>query len=106
MTYYEFKSSILRGGSIITPDIITIDDDVVTWRRNRGASRLFLASSFKTIPRNKISSVEIYEDIIGCNVVITTYSGTHIEALHFSKSDAQEIRRILLYQKNSFFSLN
>jgi len=93
---YKFTSSVLKGGNAITPQILTINDHLVTWKLNKGASRLFLASNKITIVRNSIISVEIINKIIGADIVISTTGSASIYAQCFDKNDALFIKGLLL----------
>lgn len=93
---YQVKSAITRGGDILTPDVITIDDKYVRWSKNRGIRFLYLSSINITIPRSKITGVEILNKVIGSDLVITSLGESTIHARMFSPDDAKQIRDILI----------
>jgi hypothetical protein len=93
---YKVRSAFTRGGNIITPETITIDDRYVRWSRNRGIKTLFLASNNITILRSKIVGVEVIEKIIGADIIISSFGASHIYASKFTAEDAQHIRDLLM----------
>jgi len=95
---YEFSSSPLAGGKLITPEKIVINDANFIWSQNKGASRLFLAAKSITLSRKNINAVEINKKVIGSDLLVTTDGGSVIYASCFSKSDAEQIRQILLFR--------
>lgn len=89
---YRFKSAITRGGSILTPDIIIIDNVSVTYRKRN--KHLINVDSI-TVHISKISSVELDTSIWGTNIIIKTFGSGEIIGKRFSKSDAQEVKRLI-----------
>lgn len=94
--YEEFSSSMFFGGSGTTPQRIIISDQLVSFKQNAGARKMFLASNSITLARNAINSVEIQGNILGCNIIITTNGGGKITAECFDTDDAEQIQKILL----------
>lgn len=93
---YQSKSSFTRGGNIITPEHLSIDDKYVRWRKNMGISRLFMASTNITVLRSKIVGIEVVNKIIGSDIIISTFGDITIRATCFTAEDAKQIRDILL----------
>lgn len=89
---YEFKSNILLGGDILTPDKILIDETGVTYiKRNSyliGKDRVHLSYG-------NISSVRIDRKLIDADVIISGRGAVEIVAKDFSISSARKIERLI-----------
>jgi hypothetical protein len=92
----EFSSSMFFGGSAATPQRIIVSDQLITFKQNTGARRLFLASNSVTIARKSVVGVEIRGKLIGCDIIITTNGGATIKAECFDTDDAHQLQRLLL----------
>lgn len=90
---HTFKSSIIRGGSILTPDIIIIEDDAVVYKKR---NKYLINVDTITIPISKITSVELDTSLWGTDIIIKTQGMGKIVAKNFSKSDAKKIRNLIL----------
>ena len=92
---YEFKSNILLGGDILTPDKILIDQTGVTYiKRNSyliGKDRVHLSYS-------NISSVRIDRKLIDADIIISGRGAVEITAKDFSISNARKIERLINQQ--------
>jgi hypothetical protein len=95
-----FKSAISRFGSILTPDIIIISDDGVTYKKRH---KILITVEEKTIQYSRISSVEINTSLIGTTIKINSNGGCgdDIVAHKFTLSDAKEIKRLILNQQKN-----
>ena len=91
-----FKSSLSRGGSLITPEKIVITAAFFQWSVNRGIDSLFIGRNTVTTLRTKITSVELVEKAIGTDIIIYLESGQYICAKNFKSTDARLINKILL----------
>ncbi len=89
---YTFKSAITRGGRILTPDIIIIDSDSVSYKRR---NKYLINVDSISVQISKISSIELDTSLLGTDIVIKTFGGAEIIGKKFSKSDAKEIRRLI-----------
>lgn len=89
---YTFKTSFIRGGSLLTPGRLEIDDDMVTYKK-RNSYLIFVDT--KSIPIRKIASVSLDRSIVGTDVIINTYGNEEVRINDFSIGDAREIKRIL-----------
>jgi hypothetical protein len=89
----EFSSSITRMGPVLTPHRITITNEFVTWRRRNS---ILLGVDSTQVKRASITSVDIVDNVIGCDVVIHAQGHPNIIATNFSSSDAKEIRSLIL----------
>jgi hypothetical protein len=87
-----FKSAITRFGSILTPDIIVITNDTVTYRKR---NKYLLNVDSRSIPIQKISSVEIDTSLLGTDIIIKSYGAGVIKCRKFTLSDAKKIRNLI-----------
>ena len=94
---YEFKSNILLGGNILTPDKILINQSGVTYiKRNKyliGKDRVHLSYS-------NISSVRIDRKLIDADIIISGRGAVEIVAEDFSIGNAKKIERLIQKQLN------
>jgi hypothetical protein len=88
----EFQSALTRGGNLLTPERIIISNSSVTWKKR---NKYLIGVDSITIPREKISSIEIDKRLIGADIVINSFGGSKIIAKNFSGSDADQIKDIL-----------
>jgi hypothetical protein len=89
----EFTSSITRMGPVLTPHRITITSDIVTWRRRNS---VLIGVDSTQVKRASITSVDIVDNVIGCDIVIHAQGHPNIIATNFSSSDAKRIRELIL----------
>lgn len=89
---YTFKSAITRGGGILTPDIIIIDNDSVTYKKR---NKYLINVDSITVPISKISSVELNTSLWGTDIIIKTFGAGEIIGNKFTKSDAKQIRKLI-----------
>lgn len=87
-----FKSSICRGGSVLTPDIITVDDHYFQWRRRN--DNLIRYNTLK-IPKQEIRMV-ISNEIISTSMIFYHFGNVILIAENFAKRDAEAIQSLLL----------
>lgn len=94
---YEFKSNILLGGDILTPDKIVVDHTGVTYlKRNKyliGKDRVHLSYS-------NISSVRIDRKLIDADIIISGRGAVEIVAEDFSIRNAKKIERLIQKELN------
>ena len=92
---YEFKSNILLGGDILTPDKILINQTGVTYiKRNKyliGNDRVHLAYQ-------NISSIRIDRKLIDADIIISGRGAVEIIAKDFSISNAKKIEQLIRKQ--------
>lgn len=91
-TEFIFKSAITRGGGILTPDVIIIDNDSITYKKR---NKYLINVDSITVPISKISSIELDTSLLGTDIIIKTFGAGEIVGKKFSKSDAKEIRKII-----------
>jgi len=87
-----FKSSITRGGSVLTPDIITVDDEYFTWKRRN--DNLIRYNTLK-IPKEEIR-MQINNQIISATMIFYHFGNVILVAENFTKQDAKSIQSLLL----------
>jgi hypothetical protein len=94
----SFKSSIFFGGSLITTDIIEIDDVFITLRRKS----LFNATKSTSIPIANVVNVGLRKSFTGVNIFIESLAHRHFKGIGFSKKAAREINTAIgSYKKQS-----
>jgi hypothetical protein len=89
----EFSSRITRMGSVLTPHRIIITNDMVTWRKRNS---VLVGVDSTQVKRASITSVDIVDNVIGCDIVIHAQGHPNIIATNFSGSDAERIRELIL----------
>ncbi len=89
---YNFKSAITRGGGILRPDHIIINEKTVTWRKR---NKIFIGVDSISISLDKISSVELDDKVWGVDIKIHSFGGNSIYASCFTASDAKKIKSLL-----------
>lgn len=85
----EYKSAITRGGGILTPERIIINDVSVTWKKRNNH---LIGIDSKTIPITGIAGIEIDQKIWGANITINSVGQGSIFAKNFTGSDAKAIK--------------
>ncbi len=94
---HVFKSAITRGGAILTPDIIIINNNSVTYKKR---NKYLINVDSITISISKISSIEIDSGLWGTDIIIKSYGEGEIVGKKFIKSDAKEIKRLIQERQN------
>ncbi len=92
-----FKSAITRGGAVLTPDIIIINENTVTYKKR---NKYLINVDSITIPISKISSIEVDSGLWGADIIIKSYGEGEIAGKKFIKSDAKEIKRLIQERQN------
>ncbi len=87
-----FRSAITRFGSILTPDILIVTNDQVTYRKR---NKTLVNVDSVSIPVSKISSVEIDTSLLGTDIIIKSYGAGKIVCKKFSLSDAKKIKELI-----------
>jgi hypothetical protein len=93
---YTFKSAITRGGGVLTPDVIIIDRDSVTYRKR---NKYLINVDSITVAISKISSVELDTSLLGTDIIIKTFGAGEIIGRKFTKSDAKQIRELIVQRQ-------
>ena len=89
---YEFKSNILLGGSILSPDRIVVTDSQVIYKKR---NKYLIGIDESSIPFSRISSVEIDRKLIDSDIIIYSTCNQTIIAGDFSIADAKKIKKII-----------
>jgi hypothetical protein len=92
MLNYKFKSAVTRGGGILTPEHIIINEKSVIWKRR---NKFLIGMDSISIPIDKISSIELDDKYWGVDITINSFGGNSIFARCFTASDAKKIKTIL-----------
>ena len=87
----EFQSSIVRGGSII-PEIVVIEDGVLTWSKRKIN---LIGKDVKSVKVSEVTQMNLNIGIIGTDFTIYTKGNNTIEGHNFSKKDAMAIKKLL-----------
>lgn len=89
---HTFEASRVTGGNVVFPDQLIIDDeaDKVTFRKKK-----LIGYDETTIRFSSIGSVSRSAGLLFCDVTIETSGGVTILANGFTRSDANDIIRLL-----------
>jgi hypothetical protein len=90
---YQFSSSAMVGGNIITPTKLTLDQNGVLYQKR---STYLISKDEIRIPYKSIVTVEIESGIFGAKISIFSSGNNKIVADNFIKSDAKKIKEIIL----------
>lgn len=96
-TIHEFKSAITRGGSILTPDKIIIDQHTVTYEKR---NKYLINVDTVSIPMQQISTVKIDTSLLGTTIKIYSFGAGIIIVKKFTKEDAKSIKGIIETYQN------
>lgn len=93
-----FKSSIFFGGSLISTDVIEIDDVFITHRRKS----LFKSTKSTSIPIANVVNISLRKSCTGVNIFIESLAHRHFKGIGFSRKAAREINTAIgSYKKQS-----
>ncbi|MGP8217566.1 MAG: hypothetical protein ACLQQ4_18505 [Bacteroidia bacterium] len=90
--YREFTTAFTRSGNMINPDHIIVTDEYVKWEKRNS---YLIGKDSKSIPINRIASVDIHNKGFGTNIKIQSFGEGTITAENFSISDAKELKTLL-----------
>lgn len=88
---HTFKSSITRGGPILTPHIITISDDWFEWKRKNSS---LIGWNRLKFSRSEVR-VEINDNVWGCTLIFRNYGNVVLIAENFTERDSKLIYSLL-----------
>lgn len=88
---HSFQSSVSRGGEVLFPEHIYINDFEVTWEKKSGV----FSKDTKTIPIDEVTQIDLKTTIISASIIIRSKGFGNITAEHFSKSDASRIKKLI-----------
>lgn len=83
-----FKSQFTRGGNILTPDVLHVDDVGITYSRRNS---ILIGKDEVMLPYTKISSVIVDRKVLGANIILVGLGGERIVARNFSWADARKL---------------
>lgn len=87
-----FRSAITRFGSILTPDILIVTNEHLTYRKR---NKTLVNVDSISMPLEKISSVEIDTSLLGTDIIIKSYGAGKIVCKKFALSDAKKIKELI-----------
>lgn len=88
---HSFQSSVSRGGEVLFPEHIYINDFEVTWEKKSGV----FSKDTKTIPIDEVTQIDLKTTLISASIIIRSKGFGNITAEHFSKSDASRIKKLI-----------
>lgn len=89
--YYKFTAKRISGNSnAVFPDVLIIDDDSITYQKQKIIGCRQTKISFESI-----SSISVEKNLLFDDVTIETNGGMKVTAYGFSKSDVAMIVRLL-----------
>lgn len=88
---YSFQSSVSRGGEVLFPEHIYVNDYEVTWEKKSGV----FSKETKTIPINEVTQIDIKTTFLSASIVIRSKGYGQIKGEHFTKSDASRIKKLI-----------
>ncbi len=91
--HFEFSSKILVGGSILTPDKLQLNQNMVTYQKR---NKYLIGVDSVSLKYKDISSVRIDRKLINCNIIISGRGSREIVARNFYIGDAKRIKEIIL----------
>ena len=88
----RFKTALSRSGNLLTPDVIIVTDDFVRWEKRNS---FLIGKDSKTIPIDKIATIDIHNTGFGTDVNIISNGEGEIIAKNFTISDAKELKSLI-----------
>lgn len=89
---YEFQSQFIRGGNLILPEIVVIDNGVLTWSKRKIN---LIGKDVKSMKISDAQGMDIDKGIIVTNFTIFGKGNNTIECHNFSMDDAKKIKNLL-----------
>ncbi len=90
--YYKFTSDLTRLGPILTPYILEIDDNLVTFSKR---NKTLFNKDQMTMSINNIAAVKIDATLFGTTLTISSFGGEDIVIRKMNITDAKEAARII-----------
>lgn len=88
----SFSSRFILGGSLLTPDRVTITANELIYRKR---NRHFIGVDEIAIPFKRISSIELDRRLISTTIIVYTMGNEIVNLPNFSIGDAKKIREVL-----------
>ncbi|PWH86359.1 zinc-ribbon domain-containing protein [Brumimicrobium oceani] len=89
---FSFSSNFILGGSLLTPDRVTITSSELIYRKRNSN---FIGVDEIAIPFKRISSFELDRRLISTMIVVYTMGNEIVKLKSFSIGDAKKIRKVL-----------
>ncbi len=100
-TLLKFKTTPFFGGAFLSGDIIEIEHDVITLKRNLWFSKTY----FKvTIPLSNVVNVNILKTRLGANILIESHTNSQIESKGFRYSTACKLKSLIMHEIHNHYS--
>ena len=88
---HSFQSSVSRGGEVLFPEHIYVNDFEVTWEKKSGV----FSKDTKTIPIAEVTQIDVKTTLLSASIIIRSKGYGQIKGEHFAKSDAMKIKRLI-----------
>ena len=88
---HSFQSSVSRGGEVLFPEHIYINDFEVTWEKKSGV----FSKDTKTTPIDEVTQIDLKTTLMNATIIIRSKGSESITAEHFTKSDAKRIKMLI-----------
>lgn len=89
---YEFQSAITRGGNPILPEVIVIENGVITWSKRKVT---LIGKDIKSMKIEEVTQMDLDVHVIGVDFIIYGRGNNTIEAHNFTEKDAMKIKTLL-----------
>ena len=86
---YEFQSQFLRGGNVVFPEVIIIQNGILTWSKKK-----IFGMDIKSMEITDISGIDIAAGVLATTLTIYGRGKGKIEANNFSQRAALTIKKI------------
>jgi hypothetical protein len=94
----SFSSAITRGGSILTPDRLTISSTMLMYKKR---NKYLINVDSISISLDRIAAVAVDTSLLGTTIRISSYGSGEIVLKKFSLSDAKAIKRHIEERRNA-----
>lgn len=89
---HQFQSEAIRGGNIIRPQFITIDNNSITISQR---SKFLISNNTQHIKINNITNIQIDKNPLFSKITIETNSGSTIIIDNLNNKDARQIVNLI-----------
>jgi hypothetical protein len=88
---HSFQSSVSRGGEVLFPEHIYVNDFEVTWEKKSGV----FSKDTKTIPIAEVTQIDVKTTLLSASIIIRSKGYGQIKGEHIAKSDASRIKKLI-----------
>jgi len=88
----KFQSSVLRGGSLIRPQVITIDNNSIMIEQK---TPTLISTNKQKIRFSNIAGIHLKSNFYVSSIIIETVGGSTVSIENLDPDDAKEIERLL-----------